>query len=231
MPDCALQEGDRLCRARALLQKVTKTGPGDKRPTQSARSMEAVRETRSPNPVTSASPLSTSLGVSLDRFQMKTATLRHWSTPAVIGAGLFVAVSGVMMFFGIHQPVERAHEWIGLAFAAAIALHLLTHWRGFKGYFKQPLALGIVGALALTTGYLLLPGQGASGAHGIKALVHRVEAAPLSQVATLFERTPDQIVGAVQAAGFEVQGPEQSVAAIAAANGIEPKAVMRLLLN
>jgi len=162
---------------------------------------------------------------------MKTASLRHWSTPAVMGAGLFVAVSGGMMFFGIHQPVERAHEWIGLAFAAAIALHLLTHWRGFKGYFKQPLALGIVGALALTTAFLLLPGEEAEGGHGIRGLIRQVEAAPLDQVATLFERTPSQIIGTVQAAGLTVEGSEQSIAAIAAANGTEPKAVMRLWLR
>jgi|GEM_PF-774528 len=159
---------------------------------------------------------------------MKTASLRLWSTPAVIGAGLFVAVSGVMMFFGLHQPVERAHEWIGLAFAAAIALHLLTHWRGFKGYFRQPLALGIVGALALPTAFLLLPTDG--GGHGIKALIHRVEAAPLAQVAPLFERSPDQIRSTMQEAGFSVQDPQQSIAAIAAANDSEPKVLLRLLL-
>jgi hypothetical protein len=160
---------------------------------------------------------------------VKTVNLRLWSTPAVIGAGLFVAVSGVMMFFGIHQPVERAHEWIGLAFAAAIALHLLTHWRGFKGYFKQPLALGIVGALALTTAFMLLP-AGEEG-HGIKGLIQKVEAAPLAQVAPLFERSTDQILSTLQEAGFSVQGAQQSVASIAAANGSEPKVLLRLLLD
>jgi hypothetical protein len=159
---------------------------------------------------------------------MTTASLRRWSTPAVIGAGLFVAVSGVMMFFGIHQPVERAHEWIGLAFAAAIALHLLTHWRGFKGYFKQPLALGIVGALALTTAFLLLAED--EGGHGVKALIHRVEAAPLAEVAPLFDRNPEQIRRTMQEAGFSVQDAQQSIAAIAAANGSEPKVLLRLLL-
>jgi hypothetical protein len=161
---------------------------------------------------------------------MKTASLRHWSTPAIIGAGLFVAVSGVMMFFGLHAPVERAHEWIGLVFAAAIALHITNHWRGFKGYFTRPLALGIVGAVAAATAVLLLPGTEGDG-HGIKGLVHKVEEAPLAQVAPLLDRSPAQILSTVQAAGFSVQGAEHSIAAIAAANGTEPKAVMRLLLD
>ena len=161
---------------------------------------------------------------------MKTASLRHWSTPAIIAAGLFVAVSGVMMFFGLHDPVERAHEWIGLVFAAAIALHVVNHWRGFKSYFTRPLTLGIVGAVALATA-LLLPGEEEDGGHGIHRLIHKIEDAPLAQVALLLDRSTDQVVDTVRTAGFSVQGVDQSITAIAAANGAEPKAVMRLLLD
>lgn len=160
---------------------------------------------------------------------MKPVSLRLWSTPAVIGAGLFVTVSGVMMFFGIHQPVARAHEWIGLAFAAAIALHLLTHWRGIKGYFKQPFALGIIGALALTSAFLLRPGD--AGGQGIKGLIHKVEVAPLTQVAPLLERSTDQMLSTLQAAGFGVQDAQQSLASIAAANHAEPRVLLRLMLD
>lgn len=162
---------------------------------------------------------------------MKTASLRRWSTPAVIGAGLFVAVSGVLMFAGIHDPVEHAHEWIGLVFAAGIALHVLNHWRGFKGYFSQPLALGIVGAVVLATTFLMLPGEEGEGGHGIKGLLHRIEGAPLTQVAPLLDRSPEQVVSDVQAAGYSVLSADQSIATIAAANGAEPKALMRVLLD
>lgn len=160
---------------------------------------------------------------------MKTNHLRLLSTPAVIGAGLVVAVSGVMMFFGLHQPVARAHEWIGLAFALAIAAHIATHWRGVKGYIKQPLAIGIVAALALATSFLLLPTD--QGGHGIKGLIHNIEAAPINQIAPLLERSPNQLLSTLSNAGFEVQDGQQSVAAIAAANGSEPKTLLRLLLD
>ena len=86
---------------------------------------------------------------------------RHWSTPAVIAAGVFMSVSGVLMFFGVHDPVTMAHEWIGLAFVAAILFHVVAHWRSVKGYFAQPAALGILGAVALAAvGLVLLSANG-----------------------------------------------------------------------
>ena len=81
---------------------------------------------------------------------------RQWSTPIVIAAGLFMSVSGVMMFFGVHRPVTLAHEWIGLAFVTATVFHISTHWRGFKSYFSQRAALAIVGAVAVVTCSLIL---------------------------------------------------------------------------
>ena len=136
-----------------------------------------------------------------------------------------------MMFFGIHQPVEQAPEWIGLIFAAGIAAHLLTHWRGFKGYFSQPLALGIVGALVLAAAVLMLPGGESGRGGGMKGLIHRVETVPLAQVAPLFNAEPDRIVTAVRAAGLSVVDAKQSIAAIAAANDTARGAVLRLLLD
>lgn len=86
---------------------------------------------------------------------------RHWSTPAVIAGGLFMSVSGVMMFFGVHRPLTMAHEWIGLTFVVAILFHLLTHWQGVKGYFSQRAAVGILGLVALAaTGLILLSANG-----------------------------------------------------------------------
>jgi hypothetical protein len=65
-----------------------------------------------------------------------------------------------MMFFGIHQPLERAHGWIGLAFAAAIGVHALSRWRSLKGYFTQRTALGILGVLGLAACGLIVASPG-----------------------------------------------------------------------
>ncbi len=162
---------------------------------------------------------------------MTTINLRQWSTPAVIGAGLFVTVSGVLMFLGVRQPIQEAHEWIGLLFVAAIVLHLAHHWRGFTRYFSQPLALGIVGAVALATSALILVSANEEGGHGMHKVMHRIEAAPLAEVAPLLDQSPDQMVARVQAAGYSIADAGQSIADIAAANGKEPRALMSLLLD
>lgn len=162
---------------------------------------------------------------------MATISLRQWSTPAVIGAGLFVSISGVMMFLGVHDPVQAAHEWIGLVFAAAIALHVVNHWRGVKNYFSQPLALGIVGAVTLATSVFILASATQDGGHGMQKLFHGIESSPLAEIAPLLDQSTDQLVAKVQAAGFRVEGIAPSIADIAAANGTEPKALISLLFN
>lgn len=164
---------------------------------------------------------------------MKTISLRQWSTPLIIGSGLFVAVSGVLMFLGIHNPVQEAHEWIGLVFAASIGLHVVNHWRGFRNYFSQPLALGIVAAVALATGaFLLASATEQGGGHGgIQTVLHSIERAPLAELAPLLDQSKDQLIARVQAAGFRVAGADASIEEIASVNGADPKAVVKLLFN
>ncbi|NEV61419.1 DUF4405 domain-containing protein [Thiorhodococcus minor] len=81
---------------------------------------------------------------------------RQWSTPAVIAAGTFMAVSGLLLFFGVHGPVKLAHEWIGLAFVVFVGVHVATHWPVVKRYFSQPAALAIIGGIAIAAFGLML---------------------------------------------------------------------------
>ena len=62
---------------------------------------------------------------------MKQWNTRPWSTPATIGAGIFVATTGLTMFFVTEEPFKFAHELGGLTFSAAIVLHVLSHRRSF----------------------------------------------------------------------------------------------------
>lgn len=77
----------------------------------------------------------------------ETLNTRTWSTPAVIGAGPFVAITGVMPFLGVQHPVSLAHGSIGIVFAIAILLHLPTHRRAFRMDLAQPRAVAIIMAL------------------------------------------------------------------------------------
>ena len=162
---------------------------------------------------------------------MNNINTRKWSTPVTIGAGLFVTLSGVMMFWGIHNPVQLAHEWIGLLFAAAVLLHILNHWRSFKNYFSQRMALAVVAAVVLVTSSFIVFSATQEGGGVLMNMVHSFEASPLEEVAPLLDESPASILSRFEAAGFEVEGPEATITEIAEANDTEPRSLVRVLFS
>ena len=75
---------------------------------------------------------------------MKRTNIQGFSTPLIIGAGIFVAITGLIMFFIIEDPFKFAHELVGIGFAVAIVLHITSNWRSFKRYFLQHKAVSII---------------------------------------------------------------------------------------
>jgi hypothetical protein len=162
---------------------------------------------------------------------MNNLNSRQWSTPAVIAAGVFMSVSGVLMFFGVHDPVTPAHEWIGPAFVVAVVFHISTHWRGFKGYFSQRIALGIVGIVALVAASLILMSATREGGDMGHSVFQAFEHSPLVEVAPLLDESADRLAARFQSNGFKVASTAQSIEEIAASNGVRPPALLHLLFN
>lgn len=162
---------------------------------------------------------------------MNNINTRKWSTPMIIGAGLFVSLSGVLMFLHVEGPLELAHEWIGLVFAFGIVLHVLNHWISFKSYFHQRRPLTIIALVVVATTTFIITSATQEGGNLMKNIVHSVEGAPLTEVAPLLDQNVESIVNKFETAGFMVQGPEGSIAEIAATNGVEPKALIHILYN
>ena len=162
---------------------------------------------------------------------MISLTSRHWSTPAVIAAGVFMSVSGVLMFFGMHDPVKLAHEWIGLAFVAFVGFHIATHWRGFKGYFSQRLAIAIIATLVLVTASLMILSGSQEGGNTRHRIFHSVERAPLSEIAPLLDQSTESLATKLRSGGFKVESGAQSIEEIAARNGTRAPELMRLVFE
>ncbi|MCG7872891.1 MAG: DUF4405 domain-containing protein [Candidatus Thiodiazotropha lotti] len=162
---------------------------------------------------------------------MKNLNTRKWSTPLIIGSGLVVAVSGVLMFFGLHNPIQLAHEWVGMVFAIAIGLHVLHHWGGFKKYFAQPMALSLVGSVALVSSAFIFLSFTDAGASPMMNIVMSIESSPVDEVAPLLNETPRSVVTRMEAAGFKVEGSADTILEIANANDREPRALMELLFS
>lgn len=163
---------------------------------------------------------------------MKAFNTRRWSTPLIIGSSVVVAISGVLLFFHLSEGLLKSmHEWLGLLFVAAIALHVLNHWNPFSRYFQQKTARWIIGLVLVTAmGWIGLSSFETGQEHPAKRLVARVQNAPLTVVAELSQQSSAQIIAALQQAGFKISGPEQSINQIAQANNANPFRVIDILL-
>jgi hypothetical protein len=97
-----------------------------------------------------------------------TMSLRSWATPLTIGSTVIVTVTGLLLFFHAAPGLTRpAHEWVGWIMTVAVVAHVILNFRAFKGYFRRPVALGILGASTLVMGLSFVdvaPERGGVGA-------------------------------------------------------------------
>lgn len=140
---------------------------------------------------------------------------RNWATPLTIGAFLLMAVTGILMFFHLDVGLNKeAHEWLGWAMVVGVAAHVVANWTAFARHLRQPLAKAIVGLFAvLLVGSFFLGGE--EGGNPARLALQTLTQAPLSQVAALRGESPTALIARLEAAGFQVNGPEQSLGAVA----------------
>jgi hypothetical protein len=150
------------------------------------------------------------------RFQETVMSLRSWATPLTIGSTVIVTVTGLLLFFHAAPGLTRpAHEWIGWIMTAAVVAHVILNFRAFKGYFRRPVALGILGASALVMGLSFIdpaPGGGAGG-NPMVAVMGAMGRAQVETVIALAGHDTAEGLALLAAAGIEAKGG-QSIAEI-----------------
>ena len=162
---------------------------------------------------------------------MKQWNTRPWSTPATIGAGIFVATTGLTMFFVTEEPFKFAHELGGLTFSAAILLHVLSHRRSFMNYFRQRRALSIV-VTAWAVGVSLVTASSVLELGEADALVvARIDSAPLALLAPVVGMEVRQVVERLGAAGFVVEDPAMSIRQLAEQHGADTDDLLFLVFR
>lgn len=134
-------------------------------------------------------------------------TLREWATPLTMGSFALMAVTGVLMFFHLDSGLNKpAHEWLGWAMVAGVALHSAANFGSFKRYFSQRTALVVIGAFLLVLGLSFLP-LGDKGGGGKPAPVKAAEAlidAPIPVLAQLTGKDAQTLVAQLNQAGIQV---------------------------
>lgn len=138
-------------------------------------------------------------------------TLRSWATPVTIGSFVLIAVTGVLMFFHLNTPLNKAaHEWLGWFLLVGVGAHLWLNWRAFSTYFKRRGALAIMGVFAAVLLVSFAPISGGKAELPIRQMVESMTQAPLASVAVVAGKTPDAVLAALVAT-YPQANAEQSI--------------------
>lgn len=146
--------------------------------------------------------------------------LRSYATPLSFITGLAVSVTGLMMLFGVRGEIGEIHELIGIAFVAALLLHMVRNWRGVGAMLKTKPSMTIVGGLGIAftalVAFTFVP-SGESEGHGPRGpwlVVNRVADAPITTAAPALGLSSAQAVTKLRNGGVPVDGPQESLADI-----------------
>jgi lysylphosphatidylglycerol synthetase-like protein (DUF2156 family) len=93
---------------------------------------------------------------------MKSVLEKSWVSPFAAYSFLVVSATGILMLFHVKgHAMSYLHQWMGVIFVVAVALHLILNWKGFLSCFEnKQSAFAIILAVALM---LLLMIVGMSG--------------------------------------------------------------------
>jgi Domain of unknown function (DUF4405) len=165
--------------------------------------------------------------------------LRNYATPLSFVTFLATGVTGVMLFFELRsRTLSEVHEWVGMLFVTAIALHLVRNWRGLLATLSTPrskaVAVGLGAAAALLILVSLPFGSGrGSGGHGFREsqhVVQRLTAVPIAQLAPALGMTDGEAILRLRKGGVAVRGSEQSLAELASEQHRELPKLLNLVM-
>lgn len=153
------------------------------------------------------------------------AGLRKYATQATLALSLVVGVTGVMMFYRFYKgEVEAMHEWLGMGFVVVAILHATRHRKGLPAMLKQTRTRVILGAAAVTAAAFLVLSP-AKQPNPMRELAKLSTQAQLTALAPLVGLPAEELAKRLGAK------PDQTVAAIARAQGKEPMAVLSAALS
>lgn len=156
-----------------------------------------------------------------------TGLISKYSTAATTALFLFVAGSGLAMFFHVGEDMlKEMHEWLAVALVAAAGLHVYRNWAGLVSYFRRrtifaPLALALVAAAAF-----VVPAALSQREHPVRALVDTMQNAKLADVSRVLEVSPEALQVALETQGFVIRSAEQRLSEIAQASKRPPMAAL-----
>jgi len=164
----------------------------------------------------------------------RSALMQRWATPLTTGLFVVSAVSGVALFFHWQSGAFHAmHEWLSMALLVPFVLHVWKNWGAIMAYLRRGvmlpvLLLSVVAAVPFA--WSALQGGGGAGGNPSMRAARLLMDAPLSTAAPVFGASTEQLVQRLEAAGYTVTGPEDTLAGVASVAGAEPNRVLATLM-
>lgn len=155
------------------------------------------------------------------------SSLRQYATPLTIGSFVMMSVTGGLMFFHWDTGLNKvAHEWLGWAMVAAVALHVVLNWRAFTLYFKRPLAMGLMGVFVVALGLsFVIPAPQKGGGRPEFGVAQMVVNAPVSTLAPMLGTDVDGVIAKLAAQDVQAT-PDQSLAELAGGETVKASALL-----
>lgn len=153
---------------------------------------------------------------------------RNLATPVTASVFVVIGVSGLMLFFGLFEDsVKEMHEWIGLAFVAAVILHLARNWIPLQVMMRQKATKASALAVALVAAVFIGGAMmGGEEENPLRVMARAVETAPLEASAAVLGISQDEIFARLRKAGIEPAADARSLADIIKKSGADPRRVM-----
>lgn len=157
--------------------------------------------------------------------------LKQYATQLAAVLAVVVGVTGVMMFFRLYKgEVESMHEWLGLGFVAAVALHVLRHRRPFARMAGQlPMQVLLAATVMVVTAFLMFspPKQG----NPFKQVSEAAMRAPVRDLAPVLGIPVEVVLRRLDEAGAGAAAPDASIETLAATSGVDRTKLLQAALG
>lgn len=158
--------------------------------------------------------------------------IQRYATAATAALFLVTGISGVLMFFHIGGKMFTSlHEWLGMLFVAAAALHVVRNGRGMVKLVKTTRAQVLFGLAGIAAAAFIATSTGSSAVNPALALVRAVEKAPIAAVAPVLGVTVEDLAVRLRGAGVDVTGADQTFAELAADQGVASQRLLAAALQ
>jgi hypothetical protein len=157
-------------------------------------------------------------------------------TPLLIVSGVVVGLSGVLMFWHLEpRGLKDVHELLGLVFVVVCVLHVINNIRPLKSQFARSRSLTLMSVSALVIvalwGTMWFVDSRSTKSVSGKAIIAKLQNAPLSASAPIFGLSSDEAVSKLRFNAIDARLSSQSIKQIAKSNNKTANDIITILMS